>query len=251
MIYEASHFVFTPAPQVARARRVLIKPAASYPFAHPLTTSPETLKTVIDAIKKVSDADIIILEGTPTGEPIYPIYRALGYDFPHVLMLDVKDCIWVEVENPLLHPLAMATFWVPNVVLSSDYLISVAPYQIRNRNGFFTIPNLLSLLPIAKYGGQGPTAWSDLFQLGIQKVLADLYFTLPFDLGVIDARKKLVAEHDVTEGKVEDYDKTFIGEPYEVDTEASIAGRVASEYLALIDAGRAELEVPGTNGASR
>ncbi len=241
MIFEASEFVFTPAALVSRARRVLIKPAAGLPFGHPVTTSRDTLKAVIDGIKRVSDADIVILEGTPTGEPVYPMYKALGYEFPHVLMLDVKDCVCVEVENPLLHPLAIPTFWVPNVVLSSDYLISVAPYQVRSGSGFFAIPNLLSLLPVAKYGS-GKSAWKDLHPLGTQKVLADLYFTLPFDLGIIDARRKFTSEDDQTRGQVEDYGKVFLGEPYEVDKEASQAARVQPEYLTLIEAGRSELE---------
>jgi len=242
MIYEASQFVFEPTPAVARARRVLIKPAAGYPLPHPVTTSLDTLRAVVDGIKKTSDADIVILEGTNTGDPVYPIYRKLKFEFPHVLMLDVKDCIWVEVENPLLHPLAVPTFWVPNVVLSSDYLISIAPFQVRNKSGFFTIPNLVSLLPIAKYGGQGASAWKELQQLGMQKVFADLYFTLPFDLGIIDGRKKLTTKDDPAKGEVEDYGKIFIGEPYEVDREASQDAGIETEYLALIDSGRSELE---------
>jgi len=242
MRFDASGFTFTPAPLVARARRVLIKPAASYMSPHPVTTSKETLRAVIDGIKKVSDADILILEGTPSGEPVYPIYKWLAYEFPHVLMLDVKDCIWVEVENPLVHPCAIPTFWVPNVVLSSDYLISIAPCQTRRKTGFLTIPNLLSLLPIAKYGGTGPNAWKDLYELGMPKVLADLYFTLPFDLGVVDARKRLITDDDPSQGKVEEYGKIFTGEPYEVDSEGCQAVHADCEYLKLIDAGRAELE---------
>src|SRR4030043_1817610 len=151
MIYEASEFVFTPPPLISRARRVLIKPNAVNKQPSPVSTSRETLGVIIDSIKRVSDADIIILEGTSTEEPIYPVYRALDYDFPRVLMLDVKDCIWVEVENPLPHPFAVATFWVPNVVISSDYLISMTPYKVSGKIGIFSILNLLSLLPVSKY----------------------------------------------------------------------------------------------------
>ncbi|MCX8126431.1 MAG: DUF362 domain-containing protein, partial [Dehalococcoidia bacterium] len=93
MIYEASKFAFEPVPAIARARRVLIKPAAGYPLPHPVTTSLDTMRAVVDGIKKTSDADIVILEGTSTGDPVYPIYRKLKFEFPHVLMLDVKDCI--------------------------------------------------------------------------------------------------------------------------------------------------------------
>lgn len=243
MIVEASEFVFTPSPVISRARRVLIKPNASVPVPYPVSTSRETLSRIIESIKKVSDADIVILEGNPSGGPIYPIYQALGYDFPRVLMLDVRDCIWVEVENPLPHPFVVTTFWVPNVVLSSDYLISVSPFKLVGDNPCFSIPNLLSLLPVSKYKGSASGGWGALYELGIDKVIADLYFTLPFDLGIVDARQKFVGRaDDPAQGKVEDYGKLFIGEPYEIDLEAARATGIHAAYLELIKAGKAELE---------
>jgi uncharacterized protein (DUF362 family) len=242
VIFEASEFVFQPPPLVARARRVLIKPNAGHSMPYPISTSRETMNMIIESIKQVSDADIIILEGTHNGESIYPIYQALGYDFPRVLMLDVRDCIWVEVENPLPHPLVVPTFWVPNVVLSSDYLISVAPFKVLGGRSHFSVPNLLSLLPISKYRGEGPSGWGTLYELGIDKVIADLYFTLPFDLGVVDARQIFVGAENSPQGKTEEYGKIIAGEPYEVDREAAQASGVSTSYLAMIEAGKAELE---------
>ncbi len=234
MIVEASEFVFKPPVAVARARRVLIKPGASYPVSYPVTTSRDILSTIIRGIRQVSDADILLLEGTPDGGSIYPIYQALGYDFPRVLMLDVKDCIWVEVDNPLPKALAVPTFWVPNVILSSDYLISVAPLKVFRGVGSLTIRNMLTLLPASKYQGEAPGGWETLYTLGIDKVITDLYFTLPFDLGIIEARQKFTSSGDPVRGKVEDYGKIFVGEPYEVDCEASAALGLRGEYLDLI-----------------
>ncbi len=226
---------------VARARRVLIKPSAAYPLPHPVTTSRETLAAVIGGIRQVSDADIVLLEGTPGGESVRSVFGALGYDFPRVLMLDVKDSIWVEVENPLPHPFAISTFWVPNVVLSSDYLITIAPLKVFRRSGALSIRNLLSLLPVGKYRGELPTGWGELHNLGINQVIADLYFTLPFDLGIIDARRLFIGADDPAQGEVEEYGKIFIGEPYKVDYEASEACGLVTEYLMLIEAAKAEL----------
>ncbi len=242
MIFEASKFVFTPPPLVSRARRVLIKPNAAYPLPYPISTSRETMNRIIESIKLVSDADIIILEGMPSGESVYPIYRALGYDFPRVLMLDVRDCIWVEVENPLPHPFAVATFWVPNVVLSSDYLISMTPFSVIGGSGSFSIKNLLSLLPVSKYKGEASGGRGVLYELGMDKVIADLYFTLPFDLGIIDARQKFTSADNSLRGRTEEYGKIFAGEPYEVDREAVQASRVEAGYLDLIEMGKAEME---------
>ncbi len=242
MIFEASKFVFKAPSAVSRARRVLIKPSACYPIPYPVTTGRDILSAVIEGIRQVSDADILLLEGTPGGSSIYPVYQALGYDFPRVLMLDVKDCIWVEVDNPLPKPLAVPTFWVPNVILSSDYLITVAPLKVINGMGSLSITNMLTLLPTSKYRGEAPEGWGALSSLGIGRVVADLYFTLPFDLGIMEARQKFISLDDPLKGEVEECGKVFVGEPYEVDCEASEALGLKTEYLDLIREARVGFE---------
>ncbi len=234
MIFEASEFVFKAPPVLSRVRRVLIKPSACYPLSYPVTTSRDLLLVIIEGIRQVTDADILLLEGTPGGEPIYSIYQALGYNFPRVLTLDVKDCIWVEVDNPLPKPLAVPTFWVPNVILSSDYLITVAPLKVFNGIGSLSLMNLLTVLPSSKYGGEAAGGWGALYSLGIDKVIADLYFTLSFDLGIIEARQKFVSWGDPIQGEIEEYGKVFIGEPYQVDCEASEALGLKTGHLDLI-----------------
>jgi hypothetical protein len=244
LIINSTEFIFRPPSVLSRARRVLIKPTAAYPTLYPVTTSRRMLKTLIEGIRRISDADIIILEGTPDGSPVRPIYQKLEYDFPRVLMLDVKDCILVEVDNPLPKPLAVPTFWVPNVILSSDYLISVAPLKILGNQARLSIMNLLSLLPSSKYAsGDGTGDWSGLYSLGIEKVIADLYFTLPFDMGIVEARQKFTSRDGFTEGEAEDYGKIFVGEPYEVDSEVSQALGIKVDYLDLIKEARVGFEV--------
>ncbi len=242
MIYNASDFVFTPPAQLSWARRVLIKPCAEYAIPYPVTTSPEILKTIIKGIRKVSDADIIIADGTHSGEAIYPIYKTLGYNFRHVLTLDTKDSLYLEIENPLLQFLIESTFWIPNLVIRSDFLISVTPFKIYNGNGWFSIANLLNLLQVNKYQRGGVSGWDGLKELGIDKILADLYFTLPFDLGIIEARQKSFYTNDFTKAKVEECGKILVGEPYEVDLEASALAGLDTEYLRLIGECKSQLE---------
>jgi hypothetical protein len=243
LITEASEFVFKASPEIARARRVLIKPSAAYPSPYPITTSPEIITKIIEGIRDVSDADILILEGTPSGGPIYPIYQSLSYNFPRILMLDVKDCIWVEVDNPLPKPFAIPTFWIPNVILSSDYLITVSTMRIINDRPEFSIMNLLSTLPSTKYGNRSPEGWDSLFSLGIDKVMADLYFTLPFDVGIIEARQKFTGKApQIGQGTVENFGKIFVGEPFDIDNEACQMLGIKSEYLDLIKVARVGFE---------
>jgi uncharacterized protein (DUF362 family) len=233
LIFEAEKFVFEPPSAVSVARRVLIKPDASYSSPYPVSTSRWILATIIEGIRRVSDADIVVLEGTHSGDPVAPIYQTLGYDFPRVLMLDVKDCIWVEVDNPLTKPLAVPAFWIPNVILSSDYLISVTPLKVAKGKGNLSIPNLMSLLPSKKYA-EAEGGWEALYELGIEKVIADLYFTLPFDMGIIEARQKLTYDDDPTEGETKDIGKIFIGDPFQVDHEVSDTLGIKTDYLHLI-----------------
>jgi uncharacterized protein (DUF362 family) len=242
LILDASGFVFEPPSVISRARRVLIKPSAAYPVPYPVTTSPGLLAAIIDGIRQISDADILLLEGTPGGDPVLPIYKTLGYNFPRVLTLDVKDCVWVEVDNPLPKPLAVPTFWVPNVILSCDYLITVTPLKVVNDGGSLSIMNLLGVLPASKYGGEAPRGLSALYSLGINKVVADLYFTLPFDLGIIEASQKFIVQDDPTQGEVEECGKVFVGEPYELDGEASKLMGLKTDYLDLIREARVGLE---------
>lgn len=241
MIVNASEFVFYPPAPISRARRVLIKPDASMPYPHPLTVGKKTLERIIFGIREVSDADILLLEGNPQEKPIREIYKALGYDFPRVLIVDVKDCNLVEVENPLSHPYAIPTFWVPNIILACDYLISVSSFKVFANSGHFTIRNLLSLVPVTKYKGSSRSDIGELYKLGIDRVIADLYFTLPFDLGIIDGRKKFVGEEHSENGEITDYNKVFIGDPYEVDLEASRLESLQPEYMKLIEIGRVEI----------
>ena len=243
MIFDTSEFVFEAPTVISRARRVLIKPNASYPAPYPTSTSLDMLSIIINGIRKVSDADILILEGTPGGDSIYPVYQSLEYNFPRVLMLDVKDCTWVEVDNPLPKPLAVQTFWVPNVILSSDYLITVTPLKIINGKPQLSLMNLLTALPSMKYCGEGGSGWEVLYGLGMDRVIADLYFTLPFDLGIIEARDKLVAEDNTGASQVTEYDKIFMGEPYQIDCEAAEILGIPTEHLELIARAREEFDI--------
>ena len=227
---------------MSRARRILIKPSASYPIPYPVTTSQNILLSIIAGIRQISDADILLLEGTPGGGSVQPIYQALGYSLPRVLTLDVKDCIWVEVDNPLPKHLAVPTFWVPNVILSSDYLITVAPLKILNGKPSLSIMNLLTLLPSNEYHGESQSGWETLYSLGIDRVIADLYFTLPFELGIVEARQKFISKGDPTQGEIEEYGKIFVGEPYEVDREVSETLGLKTEHLNLIKSAKVEFE---------
>jgi uncharacterized protein (DUF362 family) len=237
LIFNSDEFVFNAPRPITRARRVLIKPDISTSREYPYTTSPKLLSTIIDGVRRVSDADIMIIGGTPDGSPVADVYKALGYDFPRVIMVDVKDCVWVEVDNPLEKPLAIPTFLIPNIVLSSDYLITTCPLKVENGRGMLSIANLLPLLSVERYGKH----WQNLNEFDMQSVLADLYFTMPFDMGIIEGESRL----DIRSGAkdmVSSFGKVYQGEPYYIDREMSTALNIETTYLDLVDEAEAELE---------
>lgn len=242
MIYNASDFVFTPPAQLSWARRVLIKPCAGYAMPYPVTTSPEILRAIIKGIRKVTDADIIIADSTLSGEPIAPIYKELGYEFRRVLTFDINDSLLLEIENPLVQFLEESTFWIPNLVIRSDFLISVTPFKVCKESGWFSIANLLNLLQVSKFQKGRYASWEKLQDLSIDRILADLYFTLPFDLGIIEARQKYYFTDDTTEGTTVECGKILVGEPYEVDLEASEMAGLDTRYLQLIKEYRDQID---------
>lgn len=251
MIYDVEDFVFEPPPEVSRARRVLVKPFARYPLPYPVSTSREVLAAVVAGIRRVSDADILFLESAATGSSARQVYQALGYDFPRVMRWDVEEAFTVEVENPLAKPFITATFRVPNIILYCDYLISVAPFRVLPSGGSLSVANLLGLIPRSKRV-QEPLGTEDLFcHPEVDKIMADLYFTLPFDLGIIDARTKFIVGGDPTQGRVEECGLIFVGEPYEVDAEVSELMGVETKYLHFIESARGQLMSKGANGESR
>ena len=195
---------------------------------------------IIKGIRKVTDADILMLDGTPNGGPISDL-PITGVRFCQIITLDVNDCVWVEVDNPLTKPLAVPTFWIPNVVLSSDYLISVSPLKVVDGFGHLSIMNLLSLLPSKKYGAGG--GWEDLYSLGIEKVITDLYFTMPFDLGIIEARQKFITKDEPAKGEIEECGKIFMGDLYKIDLEVSQTLGIKTNYLDMIKESMAEFDL--------
>jgi uncharacterized protein (DUF362 family) len=251
LIFPAADFVFDPPRQIAFAQRILIKPSAGCAEPHPATTSRETLQAVIAGIRRVSGADIVLLERSSSDDSMQAIYRLLRYDFPRVMLLDVDQCVPVAVENPLVKPFAIPTFWVPNVILSCDYLISIAPLKIVAGSGDFTIKNLLGLLPTAKYSREMKDLNSGARQSNVESIAADLHFTLPFDMGIIDGRRKLISEVDPFQGESQDYGRIFVGSPFEVDSEASRESGVTAEHLQLIEQAKDDQGRSGDDSGKR
>ncbi|MFC1872097.1 hypothetical protein ACFLYV_00020 [Chloroflexota bacterium] len=241
MIHNTREFTFDMPATISRARRVLIKPYVD--FTNPArSTSMAMLDKIISAIRQISDTDVVLLGSTPDGTPIHPVYENLGYNFPRVISIDVKDCVLVEVDNPLPKPFILPTFWLPNVILSSDYLFSVTPLHYTEGLLTSSIMNLLSLLPVSKYSNGSGEGLGALYDQGIDKVLADLYFTLPFDMSIIESNYPMMLPENFSQFVSPAYGKIIIGDPFEADMNVCDYLGIKTEYLDLIQLAKAEME---------
>jgi hypothetical protein len=108
--------------------------------------------------------------------------------------------------------------------------------------GYLSVMNMLSLLPSAKYGTPRGGPLGALYDLGIDRVVTDLYFTLPFDMGIVEARQSFTAGDDPLDGVTSEVGRVFIGEPFEVDCESSQEGNMRADYLSMIREARTELD---------
>jgi hypothetical protein len=90
-------------------------------------------------------------------------------------------------------------------------------------------------LPAAKYGPGLSLLREKFHRLDLHGLIADLYFTLPCDLGIIDSRLRQVG------GRVEPFGRVFVGDPAEVDARAAQLAGVRARYLDLIEMGRSML----------
>lgn len=241
MILDAQGFQFCAPGQVGRARRVLIKPDTSRPRAHPMSPSYETLAAIVDGIRRAGDADIYLLD-SGEGQSAPDVFKQLGYDFPRVIAVDVRDCVLVEVENPLPKPFALQTIWLPNLLLSCDYLISVATYRVDPGAPGFTLRNLVSLLLGSKYRGESGIPRETIERLGIENIVADLYFTIPFDLGIVDARERAIFSSDAVKPVVDRLDRVYVGDVLELDTQLAQESGIDLPHLHLIAEGQRLLQ---------
>jgi len=239
---DSAKFEFVAPSSLARARRVVICPTVVDSGKYPLSTSRELLNNIIGGIRKVSKADIVLLASSHSNKNIQEVFTGLKYDFNRVLVMDVADSLCVEVENPLPKPFAIPTFWVPSVILSSDYLITTIPLKSRRKKAMMATSSLLSVLPPSKYIDRKTGDWKNFNELGMDKVLADLYFTLPFDVAIIEATRHYIYRNDGGLGRSEELGKIYYGEPAEVDAEVSADMGFKTTYLDLVADSRRNME---------
>ena len=92
--------------QIAEQSAILIKPNLTNSSTHPITTSPECCKAIIDYIRLHSNAEIVIAEGCGDAHlDTDEIFNILGYTaMARDLDVSLLDLNYGPVKKPLLKP---------------------------------------------------------------------------------------------------------------------------------------------------
>ncbi len=180
-------------------KRVLIKPNVVEALAPPITTPTDIIGMLIDYIKRVSDVEVVIGEGTGSLEydTWYP-FEKLGYKElakeKNVRLIDLNTEECVRLSNPKCK--RWPDMFLPRIALDS-FLISVPVLKAHTLAGV-TISmkkkNMMGMAP-PRYYQQGGAWGKSAFHTGIQEAIADLNRYRSPDFSLLDARIGMAQAH--------------------------------------------------------
>ena len=177
-------------PVMAKQTAVLLKPNLVTGKPFPVTTSPESLAAVIDYVRRWSDAEIVIAEGT--GDPeqtTMAVFHQLGYtrmaSDKKVPLVDLNDAPVTRLENPDCP--RFPEFFMPEIALD-HFIISVPVLKAHSLSVFTgTLKNMVGFAPPRHYAGSGGIWNKAEFHIDIHQAIIDLNRYRRADLTLIDA----------------------------------------------------------------
>jgi len=172
--------------KLKKSTRILLKPNVAYNLPPPVTTDVAIVKVLADAIKTFSNAELFLIEGA-TSKSLEKNLKTNGYyDLEkkgvQILDTDNLECTCMEINGMKIKKL-----FLPKLVLSCDFKISIPVLKFETRSASASIKNLIGLLPRSYYRMGKSLTRKKLHIWDINKCITDLYFHIPFDLAVVDA----------------------------------------------------------------
>lgn len=175
---------------LADQEKILIKPNLVNDSPHPITTSPECCRSIVEYVRRHSDASIVIGDGC--GDSVLEtdaIFEALGY----CALAEDYDIELVDLNHaPLKHlkqpdrPVFPEMF-LPEMAMT-HYLISVPVLKAHSLSVFTgTLKNMIGLAPPEHYAGRYGDWKKAVFHGRMQQSIMDLNSYRVPDLTVMDA----------------------------------------------------------------
>ena len=183
-------------PHLSSVERVVIKPNLVNTSRPPVTTPVELVATIVDYVRNVSSARIVVAEGC--GSPLYDTYRPyrkLGYlelaDAKGIGLVDLNDAELLKLSDSRcrLYP----QFMMPRVVMES-FLISV---PVLKRHSLakvtLTMKNMMGCAPPSHYGG---LVWKkSKFHKNMHRSIFEINLYRTPDLTILDGSVGLASYH--------------------------------------------------------
>ncbi len=181
-----------------KQKQVLIKPNLVTDAPHPITTGTDLCRAVIEYVRSVSAAEIIVAEGTgdaglTTGE----VYARLGYDELarecQLELIDLNQAPLRRLENKSCR--FFPEIYLPEIIFS-HFIISLPVLKVHSLSGITgTMKNMIGVVPPDHYGGRSGLWKKARLHEKIHEAVLELNRYRCSDLTVLDARIGLADYH--------------------------------------------------------
>jgi len=211
--------------RLAEQSAVLIKPNITNSSPHPVTTSPECCKVIIDYIRRHSKAKIIIAEGCGDAKhETDDLFKILGYtNMAEELNVPLVDLNYGPVKK-LVNPACpiFPKMYLPEIAFN-HYIISVPVLKAHSLAGLTgSLKNMMGFAQPEHYSGHSGIWKKALFHEKMQESIIDLNRYLAPDLSIMDCSIGL-AEFHLGGPQCNPHVKKIIAgyNPWQVDREAA------------------------------
>jgi uncharacterized protein (DUF362 family) len=171
---------------------VIIKPNIVKPSPPPVTTDVRVVRGIIEALKKSGMKDIIVAEGSGTGDTMEN-FRELGYSRLGVELMDL------DREKTVTMPVRKYSVWkeiiVPEVVLDK-FIISVPVLKEHSMCGVtVSLKNMVGILPAEYYSGYWEYKKSQIHKYNTDGCIADIVSVVKPEWAIVDATIGMKGSH--------------------------------------------------------
>lgn len=171
---------------------VLIKPNIVEPSPPPVTTDVRVVEGIVTALKEKGIGDIVIAEGSGTGDTLEN-FRELGYDGLGVRLMDLDR--EETATLPVKHFRVWQEITIPAVLLGS-FIVSVPALKEHSLCGVtVSLKNMVGVLPARIYSGYWTYKKSQIHRYDTHGCISDLISIVPPVMAIVDASLGMKGHH--------------------------------------------------------
>jgi uncharacterized protein (DUF362 family) len=174
------------------SKPVVIKPNLVEPSSPPVTTDVRVVQGIIKALRASGVKDIVVAEGSGTGNTIEN-FDLLGYSDLGVRLLDLDQEDTVKL--PVAHHHVWDEIIIPEVLLDK-FIISVPVLKEHSLCGVtISLKNMIGILPAQYYSGYWTYKKSQVHKYDTNGCIADIIQIVKPDWAIVDATLGMKGHH--------------------------------------------------------